>query len=116
MAKLFGPRFGARRVNSREPVFQEPWHAQLFALTVHLNETGRFAWPDWADRFGTTLLRHGIDKDLNGGDDYFAAWLETLEVYLAETGDVLHDDVTKVRDAWEQAYLSTAHGDPVSLG
>ena len=38
-----------------EPVFAEPWHAQLFALTVHLNETGRFTWADWASRFGARL-------------------------------------------------------------
>jgi nitrile hydratase accessory protein len=98
------------------PVFQEPWHAQLFALTVHLNEAGRFAWPDWADRFSAALKRHGVDKDLNGGDDYFNAWLETLEVYLSETGAALPEDVLKMRDAWAQAYLDTPHGDPVSLG
>ncbi|MDG2403643.1 MAG: nitrile hydratase accessory protein, partial [Paracoccaceae bacterium] len=56
-----------------EPVFEAPWHAQLFALTVHLNEAGCFAWPDWADVFGATLKRQGVDKDLNGGDDYFSA-------------------------------------------
>jgi nitrile hydratase accessory protein len=103
-------------MNAPEPVFQEPWHAQLFALTVHLNEAGRLVWSDWADRFGATLKRHGVDKDLNGGDDYFAAWLETLEAYLAETGAALPDDVASMRDAWEQAYLSTPHGAPVSLG
>lgn len=98
------------------PVFQEPWHAQLFALTVHLNEQGRFAWGDWAERFGATLRRHGVNKDLNGGDDYFAAWLETLESYLSETGAAAPADVASIKEAWERAYLSTPHGAPVSLG
>tara|TARA_B100000780_G_scaffold127031_1_gene89039 strand:- start:59 stop:379 length:321 start_codon:yes stop_codon:yes gene_type:complete len=102
-------------LRANEPVFEAPWHAQLFALTVHLNEVGCFAWPDWADRFSVTLKRKGVDKDLNGGDDYFRAWLETLEAYLSETGDALPQDVAQMRDAWEQAYLSTAHGDPVAL-
>ena len=31
-----------------EPVFEAPWHVQLFALTVHLNEAGHFVWGDWA--------------------------------------------------------------------
>ncbi len=31
-----------------EPVFAEPWHAQVFAVTVALNEAGRFAWSEWA--------------------------------------------------------------------
>lgn len=98
-----------------EPVFREPWHAQLFALTVHLNEAGQFTWPDWATRFGATLARHGHHQDLDGGDDYFAAWLETLETLLAETGQAAPDAVEAIRAAWEQAYLNTPHGDPVQL-
>ena len=102
-------------MSAPEPVFEAPWHAQVFALTVHLNEAGHFAWSDWATRFGATLKRHGLSKDLNGGDDYFTAWLDTLETYLAETGSAPTDDVNKTRDAWAQAYLSTPHGAPVSL-
>lgn len=99
-----------------EPVFAEPWHAQVFALTVHLNETGRFAWPDWAARFADTLARHGLGRDLDGGDDYFAAWLETLESILTEDGSAPADEVAAMRDAWEAAYLATLHGAPVRLG
>ncbi|MBT7220027.1 MAG: nitrile hydratase accessory protein, partial [Alphaproteobacteria bacterium] len=29
------------------PVFAEPWHAELFAMTVHLHKQGLFSWPDW---------------------------------------------------------------------
>lgn len=99
-----------------EPVFSEPWHAQVFALTVHLNETGRLGWPDWAARFAATLARHGLDRDLDGGDDYFTAWLETLQAILAEDGSAPADEVTAMRDAWEAAYLATPHGAPVRLG
>lgn len=102
-------------MNTPEPVFQEPWHAQVFALTVHLNEAGRFLWADWAARFGATLQRHGLNKDLNGGDDYFAAWLETLEAFLAEAGMAQSPEVEATKHAWEHAYLSTPHGDPVRL-
>ena len=98
-----------------EPVFSEPWHAQLFALTVHLNETGRFAWPDWAARFGATLARHGLDRELDGGDDYFTCWLETLEALLAEDGGAPAAEAALMRDAWEAAYLRTPHGQPVRL-
>lgn len=98
-----------------EPVFEHPWHAQVFALTVHLNETGLFAWPDWAERFGATLARHGVDRELNGGEDYFAAWLETLENLLVEQGAAEPARVEILREAWEQAYLSTPHGSPVRL-
>ncbi|MEP1768579.1 MAG: nitrile hydratase accessory protein [Sulfitobacter sp.] len=98
-----------------EPVFEEPWHAQLFALTVHLNEAGHFVWADWATRFGAMLKQHGLSKELNGGEDYFAAWLETLEGFLADIKMADPKAVEQVRAAWEHAYLSTAHGDPVTL-
>lgn len=98
-----------------DPVFEAPWHAQVFALTVHLNEAGCFAWTDWAQRFGTTLRRHGLAGELNGGDDYFNAWLETLESFLSAQGIVAPKDVAQMRDAWEAAYLATPHGQSVQL-
>ena len=98
-----------------EPVFEAPWHAQLFAITVHLNQTGRLDWPDWAQRFGATLARHGASRDLNGGDDYFNAWLETLEGFLAEEAGISRHDTDAMRLAWEKAYLATPHGQPVRL-
>ena len=98
-----------------EPVFTQPWHAQVFALTVHLNETGHFDWPVWAARFSETLARHGLEKELDGGEDYFNAWLETLETFLTEIGQADPAEVERLRGAWEQAYLSTPHGDPVHL-
>lgn len=98
-----------------EPVFAEPWHAQLFALTVHLNESGQLDWPDWAARFGATLARHGLARDLDGGDDYFKAWLETLETFLAEGGVADPAEAARVKHAWEHAYLETPHGQPVHL-
>lgn len=99
-----------------EPAFEHPWHAQVFALTVHLNETGRFTWSEWVSRFSETLARHGLSKELNGGEDYFAAWLETLEAILAEAGSASAAEVETTRESWEQAYLNTPHGAPVSLG
>ena len=98
-----------------DPAFAAPWHAQVFALTVHLNEAGHFDWPDWATRFGATLKRHGLSRELDGGEDYFNAWLETLEAFLEEMQMADGPSVNALRDAWEAAYLSTPHGEPVHL-
>ena len=98
-----------------QPVFDQPWHAQVFAITMALNETGRFGWSDWVARFSATLRKHGLSKELDGGDDYFHAWLETLEALLAEHGDAAPDELLFLRDAWEDAYLTTPHGEPVCL-
>ena len=54
-------------------------------------------------------------KDLNGGDDYFNAWLATMERFLGERGMTQTGEVAVLKAAWEEAYLSTPHGDPVRL-
>ena len=98
-----------------EPAFHEPWHAQVFAITVALNEAGHFAWPDWAERFGATLKAHGVAKELDGGADYFAAWLETLEGFLQELRLAEGTDLSALKAAWTEAFLATPHGEPVHL-
>jgi nitrile hydratase accessory protein len=95
--------------------FGEPWHAQLFALTVHLNETGVFDWPEWAAGFSATLKRHGQHKSLDGNEDYYTAWLEALETLLAAKGFAAPAEVAALKSAWQQAYLHTPHGAPVRL-
>ena len=103
------------KVLGKDPVFAEPWHAQVFALVVHLNESGLFTWPVWAERFSRTLSAHGVDRELDGGDDYFTAWLATLESLLAERDIAAPGEVSRLRSAWEAAYLNTPHGAQVHL-
>ncbi|WP_293576832.1 nitrile hydratase accessory protein [Phaeobacter sp.] len=98
-----------------EPVFEQPWHAQLFALTVHLNESGAVSWSDWVARFSAQLRHHGLAKELNGGEDYFLAWLETLETLLADQGRVAAQDAKDMTAHWAAAYLATPHGAQVHL-
>lgn len=95
--------------------FDDPWQAQIFALTVALSDAGHFRWADWTQAFGATLKRHGAERALDGGSDYFNAWLETLENLLDRKGLAAGADVARLRDAWEAAYLSTPHGQPVRL-
>ncbi len=97
------------------PAFEEPWHAQVFAITVALKEAGVFQWTDWANRFGATLEQHGLNRDLNGGSDYFQAWIETLEDFLADQKIGLPNDLRVLKSSWKQAYLKTPHGQPVKI-
>ena len=99
-----------------EPVFEAPWHAQIFAITLALHDRGLFDWPHWGERFGATLKRHGLTRELDGGDDYFAAWLEALEGLLQDQGLANLPELERLKAAWETAYLTTPHGAPVVLG
>jgi nitrile hydratase accessory protein len=95
--------------------FDEPWQAQLFALTVALSEAGHFSWPAWTEAFGAVLKDHGAARPLDGQGDYWNAWLVTLEGMLDRAGSAVRDEVESVRARWEHAYLSTPHGKPVRI-
>ncbi len=98
-----------------ERPFAEPWQAELFALTVTLSEAGQFTWVTWTEAFGATLRRHGAARDLDGGDDYYAAWLETLEGLLDAAGLAPKSLAADMKMRWEAAYLATPHGQPVRI-
>lgn len=97
------------------PVFSDPWHAQVFALTVQLNETGRFTWSEWADTFGRALR----DRRAEGAEDtevgYWEAWLTALQRLLQQRDLASSADLDRLEAAWAEAYRTTPHGQPVRL-
>lgn len=100
---------------SAPPVFEAPWHAQVFALTVHLSDQGLIHWPDWTRAFSAVLAERGLDRTQDGGDDYFTAWVIALERLLSERGLAEPAALSDLKTRWEQAYLTTPHGKPVHL-
>ena len=96
--------------------FEEPWHAAAFALTVHLHDRGLFSWTEWADCLAAMLADHSRAGSLDGGDDYYTAWLAALQRLLAKAGVAGDDEISAMMAAWTEAYLATPHGQPVTLG
>ena len=43
------------KLDGNEPVFNEPWEAQAFALVLRLYEQGMFDWSDWTQALGTAI-------------------------------------------------------------
>lgn len=80
-----------------EPAFEAPWHARAFALAVAENEADRLSWSDWTARLATTLRNSGQSQSLNGGDDYFLAWLDALESILVEEGRIDRGEIELVK-------------------
>ncbi len=97
------------------PRFDAPWHAQVFALTVALSDKGAFTWPEWTEHFGAELARRGAERPQDGSDDYYNAWLATLESLAAARDLATSEAVEHMKVRWEKAYLSTPHGAPVKL-
>ena len=93
--------------------FDAPWQAEVFALTTHLNESGLFTWTEWASRFGANLA--AAETPVDGGDDYYTIWLDTLLALLIDQGHASEDDVNAMKAQWINAYERTPHGEPVTL-
>ena len=62
-----------------KPVFNEPWEARAFAMTVALHERGLFTWPQWADALSRQIALAQAAGDADLGDTYYRHWLRALE-------------------------------------
>ena len=62
-----------------KPVFNEPWEARAFAMTVALHERGLFTWPQWADALSRQIALAQATGDADLGDTYYQHWLRALE-------------------------------------
>ena len=70
------------------PVFNEPWEARAFAMTLALHERGLFTWPEWSAALAGEIQRAQLRADPDAGDTYYRHWLQALEALLAERGIV----------------------------
>ena len=86
--------------------FDEPWHANLLALTVSLSERGVFSWSEWIDVFSSNLTKIEIKSKYNG--DYFSAWFFSLEEVLLKKNYISKESLREVFDALVLAQKETA--------
>jgi nitrile hydratase accessory protein len=66
-------------LDADRPVFNEPWEARAFAMTVALHERGLFTWPQWADALSRQIALAQAAGDADLGDTYYQHWLRALE-------------------------------------
>jgi nitrile hydratase accessory protein len=97
------------------PVFQEPWQAQAFAMTLALHERGLFTWPEWAAALAAEIKRAQSEGDPDTGETYYAHWLAALEKIVGEKGVATPSTLHRYRDAWDHACDRTPHGQPIVL-
>ena len=103
---------GLPRSPEGAPVFAEPWHAQAFAMTVHLHARDVFSWAEWAESLSAEVHRPGRATD---GSDYFDAWVTALAGLLERKGLADRDIVEALRESWQRAAEATPHGAPIEL-
>lgn len=97
------------------PIFEEPWQAQAFAMTVKLNEAGHFTWSEWAEMFGAEIATATKDGRGCGNEDYYLCWLAALEKLLSEKEIVSSDQQASRKEEWRHANDHTEFGQPIKL-
>ena len=66
-------------MDAGSPVFNEPWEARAFAMTLALHERGVFTWPQWAEALSRQIAEARAAGDADLGDTYYQHWLRALE-------------------------------------
>ena len=65
-----------------ELVFDAPWQARTFAMTVQLHQSGLFTWQEWSEHLATNIRKRETDTAIESNDDYYTVWQQTLEEML----------------------------------
>ena len=92
-----------------EPVFNEPWEAQAFAMTLSLHEKGHFTWKEWAQV---------LSEEIHSGEDqeYYRHWLTALEKLVSQKNLTSKEALETRRTEWQKAAKNTPHGEVIVLG
>lgn len=85
------------------PVFNAPWEAKAFAMTLGLHKRGVFEWSDWCDTLAAeiSLAQAAGDPDL--GDTYYQHWLSALEKMITKKDVTDEARLLAVKEDWRAA-------------
>jgi nitrile hydratase accessory protein len=97
------------------PVFNAPWEAQAFAMTLSLHAAGAFTWREWADALAAELSASAAHGEPDDGSHYYEHWLAALEKLVTKKGVVPAQELQRRLDEWDAAVRATPHGKPVEL-
>jgi len=97
------------------PVFNAPWEAQAFAMTLSLHAAGAFTWREWADALAAELSAAAAHGEPDDGSHYYEHWLTALEKLVTKKGVVPAQELQRRLDEWDAAVRATPHGKPVEL-
>ena len=98
-----------------DPVFDEAWQAQALAIADTLVQNGLFSASEWSQALGDELAAAAADNASDNQETYYACVLNALEKLVARHSEIDREAMLGKRKDWEQAYLSTPHGQPVML-
>ena len=95
--------------------FDEPWHAEVFAVTVCLSEQNLFSWAEWTAAKGQQFNKVKLERPIDDSNDYYTLWLHALIELISTKGITNAEAILDVQNRWADAYKNTPHGKPVKL-
>jgi nitrile hydratase accessory protein len=105
---------GLRRRDG-EPLFPEPWQAQVIALAANLVDRQLFTAAQWSQTLGEEIRRAAAAGEPDSTNGYYTCALRALERLTAVHGLVETRELAERKRAWIEAYENTPHGQPVVL-
>jgi len=97
------------------PLFDAPWEAQAFAMTLALHARGEFTWREWAHSLAEVISEVRQRGEADTGEHYYRHWLVALERMVSRKGLVTEALLQQRRQQWEEAARRTPHGHPIEL-
>ena len=88
--------------------FREPWHAQLFAITIALHESGVMGWTEWSDMLAKEIEARAPVPGSDPEDEYYGSWQAALE-RLLQNRNLVGDSELKATIDRRWAELTELH-------
>lgn len=85
------------------PVFNAPWEAKAFAMTLDLHKHGVFDWSDWCETLGAEIRAAQAAGDPDLGDTYYKHWLSALEKMITKQDVADEAHLLAVKEDWRAA-------------
>jgi len=98
-----------------EPAFSEAWQAEALAIADTLVQNGMFSAGAWSAALGEALQEAASSGASDDQETYYRCVLSALEELVARHSAIGRQAMAGKRKDWEEAYLSTPHGQPVKL-
>ena len=76
--------------------FDEPWHLQLYAITIALLEKRIIDWKEWSDWLYAELAEQASIAAVDEEEDYYNCWRAALEKILRDRQLLSSSDIRKM--------------------
>ncbi len=93
----------------------EPWQGQLYAITLAIFDKGIFTKQDFMLCFRKNLSKKVGLQSLDYDDDFFLAWLVSLESIIIDLKLGLPVELNELKSKLRTAFLNAQHGKPVKF-